>query len=292
MLANHAKAPIAIQQVSNGNHKGMAQVTFKKASPCPVGWSQMSGDNKVRWCQSCKHFTYNRQKESLPTVLSWIWFREGLRPEVLFVREDGAVMTVDCQAGARKNDAIRNGKIAAGVAIALLILAALSAPTSQSSQQPPTVESPATAQPEEQARTPAESASKQIAQSQSCRHTGTWVIPNLKSSPNNEQPTFQQVQTEFPAAITAEQQTDIAARNRGGATNTNQGTLPVEAPALKYQSAPAPQSSGELSSSKSLVQAEPPSAAVLAKESSSQPTISHPESTHYVWDSRLSAGKN
>ncbi len=286
MLANHVEAQIAIQQSSVGRNKGMTEVIFRKASPCPVDWSKMSGDNKVRWCESCKHFTYNRQKESVATVLSWIWFREGLRPAVLYLREDGAVMTVDCRAGARKNSVILTSKIAAGVAVAVLVMAWLSAPPPQSNQQSLTVESPATAQPKEPEIKPA--ASKPIMQNQPHRHIGTWVIPNLKSSPANEQLTFQQIQTGLPTSTSAEPQADIELRN--ATTNTNQGTTQINAPALNFQAAPAPQA--ELSPANSLVKAEPLSGEALANETSPQPEKSRPDTSRYIWDSRLAAGKN
>ena len=59
-----------------------------KRSDCAVPWKEMAGDERLRWCERCWHFVYNPAVLSDDELASLIWFREGIRPTVLFKRKE------------------------------------------------------------------------------------------------------------------------------------------------------------------------------------------------------------
>jgi len=72
------------------------------ASPCPVGWEQMTGDERTRLCQLCDLHVYNISEMSRKEAASLIAEREGGRICArLFRRTDGTIITRDCPVGLR-----------------------------------------------------------------------------------------------------------------------------------------------------------------------------------------------
>jgi hypothetical protein len=285
MQENEPSATIPLQNPRIDQQR--AAVLLKRASLCPVAWSKMSGDEKVRWCEPCKHFTYNRQKESVATVLSWIWFREGIRPSVLYVRADGAVMTADCKAGARTTDLLRLGKIVAGIAGPALVLAMLTASAPQVVDQPSASVSASTSRMALKKGKDVESASKL---SFDRRHPaidkqGMWVVPNLKSTPAAELPSFEQLQAQDSASPRAESQPNSAA---GG----DQSEVPSQnSSRLASQTVFTPvtavqQKTETQEQSKPALPVEPQSEVAVVSDQPAQP-----DKPNYVWDARVSAVK-
>ena len=92
------------------------------ATPCPVGWDQMTGDERVRRCDLCELQVYDISRMTRREAESFIANTEGRICARLFRRSDGTVITRDCPIGLR---AIRRrvAKIAGAVFAALMSLA-------------------------------------------------------------------------------------------------------------------------------------------------------------------------
>lgn len=72
------------------------------ASPCHVGWDQMTGDDRRRFCGSCSLHVYNLSDMAPDEAEEFVRKAEGL-PERTCVRfharADGTVITKDCPTG-------------------------------------------------------------------------------------------------------------------------------------------------------------------------------------------------
>lgn len=71
------------------------------ATPCPISWEQMSGDNCVRFCDHCQLNVYNISALSRGEAEKLIASTEGRLCARLFRRADGTVLTKDCPVGLR-----------------------------------------------------------------------------------------------------------------------------------------------------------------------------------------------
>lgn len=74
---------------------------LRVASPCSAGWETMTGDERVRYCHSCKLNIYNIAEMTKPEVEKLIETREGRLCIRLYKRADGTVLTKDCPVGFR-----------------------------------------------------------------------------------------------------------------------------------------------------------------------------------------------
>src|SRR5262245_24307050 len=86
------------------------------ASPCPASWEQMSGDERVRFCDTCDLHVYNISRISHREAMSLITETEGRLCARIYRRADGTVITRDCPVGLR---AIRRriGRLATAAAV-------------------------------------------------------------------------------------------------------------------------------------------------------------------------------
>jgi hypothetical protein len=91
------------------------------ATPCPVSWEQMSGDNRVRFCDHCQLNVYNISELSRIEAVSLIASTEGRLCAKLYRRADGTVLTRDCPVGLRALR-MRLSKRAAAVFAAIVSL--------------------------------------------------------------------------------------------------------------------------------------------------------------------------
>ncbi len=93
------------------------------ASPCPVGWQNMHGDDRARFCDLCQLHVYNIEEMTTDEVQSLIASTEGRICARLYKRADGTVLTKDCPVGLR---ALRRrvSRKAAAVIAALVSLSA------------------------------------------------------------------------------------------------------------------------------------------------------------------------
>ena len=71
------------------------------ATPCPISWEQMTGDNRVRFCDHCRLNVYNISELSSIEAETLIASTEGRLCARLFRRADGTVLTKDCPVGLR-----------------------------------------------------------------------------------------------------------------------------------------------------------------------------------------------
>jgi hypothetical protein len=63
------------------------------ASPCPAGWEQMTGDDRVRFCQLCNLNVYNISRMSRKEAEALIANAERRICARLYRRADGTVIT-------------------------------------------------------------------------------------------------------------------------------------------------------------------------------------------------------
>jgi hypothetical protein len=96
---------------------------LRVASPCPANWEQMSGDDRVRFCDLCNLHVYNISQMTRREAETLVTKTEGRLCARFFRRADGTVITKDCPVGLR---AIRRrvAKVAGAALAALMSLAA------------------------------------------------------------------------------------------------------------------------------------------------------------------------
>jgi hypothetical protein len=92
---------------------------LKIASPCPMSWEQMKGDDRARFCEHCSLHVYNISELTKRQALALIEKTEERVCARLYRRTDGSVLTRDCPVGLR---AIRRrvARIAGATATAVL----------------------------------------------------------------------------------------------------------------------------------------------------------------------------
>jgi hypothetical protein len=72
------------------------------ASPCHEPWDAMVGDDRVRFCGSCKKNVYNLSTMRRDEAEALLAEREGKMCVRFFRRADGTVLTADCPVGQKK----------------------------------------------------------------------------------------------------------------------------------------------------------------------------------------------
>lgn len=73
---------------------------IKVASPCNADWNSMTGDERARFCQSCKLNVYNISEMTTKEAEKLIRENEEKRLCIrLYRRKDGTVITRDCPRG-------------------------------------------------------------------------------------------------------------------------------------------------------------------------------------------------
>ena len=74
---------------------------LRVASPCPISWEKMNGNDRVRFCQLCNLSVYNIAELTRREATALIAETEGRICARLFRRTDGTVITRDCPVGLR-----------------------------------------------------------------------------------------------------------------------------------------------------------------------------------------------
>jgi len=74
---------------------------FRIATPCPISWEQMTGDNRVRFCGHCQLNVYNISELSKVEAEALIASSEGRICARIYRRADGTILTKDCPVGLR-----------------------------------------------------------------------------------------------------------------------------------------------------------------------------------------------
>src|SRR5262249_20372839 len=83
-----AKPPVALDNI-------------QVATPCPMSWEKMTGDERVRHSQECKLNVYNLSDMTRAEAEQLIASREGRLCVRFYRRADGTVLTRDCPRGLR-----------------------------------------------------------------------------------------------------------------------------------------------------------------------------------------------
>jgi len=71
------------------------------ASPCPMSWDRMEGDDRVRYCGNCKLNVYNLSDMNKDDAARLVSETEGRLCVRFYQRRDGSVLTSDCPVGMR-----------------------------------------------------------------------------------------------------------------------------------------------------------------------------------------------
>lgn len=96
----------------------MPRIEMHIAKPCNQSWTSMKGDERVRFCGSCRKNVYNLTEMSEPEIEDLIRRTDGKFCGRLYRRTDNRVMQQDCPKGVA---AVRRR---AGIALAALVGAA------------------------------------------------------------------------------------------------------------------------------------------------------------------------
>jgi hypothetical protein len=92
--------------------------SLRIASPCKADWSQMTGDDAVRFCGSCDKNVYDLSGMTRDQAEAFVREREGAGACIrLHKRRDGTVITSDCPVGASNARKRRVGAVAVGAAL-------------------------------------------------------------------------------------------------------------------------------------------------------------------------------
>ena len=73
------------------------------AKPCPANWDEMTGDDRVRNCASCKLDVYDLSSMKRDEAESFVASRTGKERTCIrfYRRADGTILTQDCPVGVR-----------------------------------------------------------------------------------------------------------------------------------------------------------------------------------------------
>jgi hypothetical protein len=74
---------------------------LRVASPCPANWDQMSGDDRVRFCDWCNLHVYNIARLTRKEAETLMAHTEGRICARLYRRADGTIITKNCPVGLR-----------------------------------------------------------------------------------------------------------------------------------------------------------------------------------------------
>ena len=91
------------------------------ASPCPVEWDTMTGDDRVRFCGECRLNVYNIAAMTRPEALALVREAEGRVCVQLYRRPDGTVLTSDCPVGLRAAARRQLARLVAKIAAVVMI---------------------------------------------------------------------------------------------------------------------------------------------------------------------------
>lgn len=95
------------------------------ASPCPVSWDSMKGNDRVRFCGECRLKVFNLSQLTESQASALVARHEGRMCVMFYRRSDGSVMTRDCpDSGLRLRRRIRAAALMLATAVAMLLGAA------------------------------------------------------------------------------------------------------------------------------------------------------------------------
>ena len=86
------------------------------ASPCPVSWESMSGDDRERFCGKCEKSVYDLSAMTADQAVELIREKQGKMCIQIYRRADGTVQTEDCPSGLKKLRQAMAKKVACAIA--------------------------------------------------------------------------------------------------------------------------------------------------------------------------------
>lgn len=101
-----------------------------RLSSCRARCKRSSDSERIFWSSCCKHFLYDPKGLSADALISLIWFREGVRPPVLYKRADGMILTCNCRAAEQekcKRMFLLAGQLAGFICLVILAIQQLCA---------------------------------------------------------------------------------------------------------------------------------------------------------------------
>lgn len=87
------------------------------ATPCPADWSQMTGDDRVRFCGQCEKHVYDLSGLTRSEAEELIHQHAGKLCARFYQRPDGTILLADCQVGQKR--VRKRRRIAAAAALLL-----------------------------------------------------------------------------------------------------------------------------------------------------------------------------
>jgi hypothetical protein len=120
-----SRVPIVGANRPSQRESGVMMRVFKD-SACSVPWNSMVGLERLRWSEMCNHFVYDPKTLSHRELEALIMFREGRRPDTLYRRADGTIVTCRCKLAGKKNSAGVIAVICAMVALVIFFVATFS----------------------------------------------------------------------------------------------------------------------------------------------------------------------
>lgn len=98
---------------------------LRVAAPCPASWSDMRGDNRVRYCDQCSLHVYNLSDMTRAEAESLLESTEGRLCVRYYQRADGTVLTRNCPVGVQRVRLRLRRTLAALAAVIGLIVTSL-----------------------------------------------------------------------------------------------------------------------------------------------------------------------
>ena len=71
--------------------------SLKLASPCPVRWRSMRGDERIRVCRRCQRSVFNLDAMTVSAASELVAAHRANACDDFRLREDGTVVTADCR---------------------------------------------------------------------------------------------------------------------------------------------------------------------------------------------------
>jgi hypothetical protein len=106
---------------------------IRVASPCPISWEQMRGNDRVRFCTECQLNVYNFAELTRTEAEEVLRTTEGRLCGRLYLRADGTLITKDCPVGFRATRR-RAARLAGAVFAALISMVSVVLGQKQSAQ--------------------------------------------------------------------------------------------------------------------------------------------------------------
>lgn len=109
-------AKLNVSKAPKGTRKSLPLLQrIYVASPCNVPWESMSGDDRVRHCASCDKDVFDLSALTRAQAEALLIEKNGKLCAQFYRRDDGTVLTADCEVGvAKKKKARRKAAVIAG----------------------------------------------------------------------------------------------------------------------------------------------------------------------------------